>query len=223
MTLSWAQISEDSDQKYAFSEITNYCHQFELQSSSFFDLSHVMLAVAINAMDYEDPWDHRRDLSEDPMRARKIRLANFMDYTYEFAEKRLALVQDGDRYLDQKTDHYNKSKKQMRVLQTFSDAAHTKAADIEYFMGAFDGLKDQLLMEGVDRVSLSKAFLDAGFVFAKQAPLDDYISFCNYISSTLNPDAGQAAPEEHLLEHDDQDCYNDAIFLNMEAASASIH
>ena len=96
MTLSWAQISEDSDQKYAFSEITNYCHQFELQSSSFFDLSHVMLAVAINAMDYEDPWDHRRDLSEDPMRARKIRLANFMDYTYEFAEKRLALVQDGE-------------------------------------------------------------------------------------------------------------------------------
>jgi hypothetical protein len=221
MTLSWAQISEDSDQKYAFNEITNFCHQFELGTASFFDLSHVMLAVAINAMDYDDPWDHKRDLSEDPVRPRKIRLANFMDFTYEFAGKRLALVREGDRYLEQKIKHYQTAKKEMRVLQSFQDANTLKEPDIESFMNAFDDLKDQLLMQGINRASLSKAFLDAGFVFAKQAPLDDYISFCSYISATLNPDAEGESEEEYASEQGD--FCSDSVFLNMQAASASIH
>jgi len=221
MTLSWAQISEDTDQKYAFNEITNYCHQFELSKSSFFELSHVMLAVAINAMDYDDPWDHKRDLSEDPMRPRKIRLANFMDFTYEFAGKRLALVQEGDRYLEQKIKNYQTAKKQMRVLQSFQDVNTLKKADVEHFMNALDDLKDQLLMQGVNRASLSKAFLDAGFVFAKQAPLDDYISFCTYISATLNPDAAEE-PEEDYKSEQEGFC-SESAFLNMQAPSASIH
>jgi hypothetical protein len=222
MTLSWAQISEDSDQKYALNEITSYCHQFELAKSSYFELSHVMLAVAINAMDYDDPWDHKRDLSEDPVRPRKIRLANFMDYTYEFAGKRLALVQEGDRYLEQKIKNYQTGKKEMRVLQSFQDAQTLKEPDIEYFMNVFDDLKDQLLMQGVNRASLSKAFLDAGFVFAKQAPLDDYISFCTYISATLNPEPAGSAVEEEYTSGKDSFC-SDSVFLHMGSASASIH
>ena len=221
MTLSWAQISEDSDQKYAFNEITNYCHKFELESSSYFDLSHVMLAVAINAMDYDDPWDSKRDLAEDPVRPRKIRLANFMDFTYEFAGKRLALVREGDRYLEQKIKHYQTGKKEMRVLQSFQDAQTLKEPDIEYLMNTFDELKDQLLMQGINRASLSKAFLDAGFVFAKHAPLDDYISFCSYISATLNPEAEGEREEECASEH--ENFYSESVFLNMQAASASIH
>lgn len=221
MTLSWAQISEDSDQKYAFNEITNYCHQFELGKSGYFELSHVMLAVAINAMDYDDPWDHKRDLSEDPLRPRKIRLANFMDFTYEFAGKRLALVREGDRYLEQKIKNYQTGKKQMRVLQSFQDANTLKEPDIEYFMNAFDDLKDQLLMQGVNRASLSKAFLDAGFVFAKQAPLDDYISFCTYISATLNPDVEEEPAQDYTSEQGS--FCSESAFLNMQAASASIH
>lgn len=221
MTLSWAQISEDSDQQYAFNEITSYCHQFELGKSSYFELSHIMLAVAINAMDYDDPWDHKRDLSEDPVRPRKIRLANFMDFTYEFAGKRLALVQEGDRYLEQKIKKYQTGK-EMRVLQSFQDANTLKKPDIEYFMNAFDDLKDQLLMQGINRTSLSKAFLDAGFVFAKQAPLDDYISFCSYISATLNPEPDNGTAEEDYTSEQKSFC-SDAAFLHMEAGSASIH
>ena len=221
MTLSWAQISDDSDQKYAFNEITNYCHKFALESASYFELSHVMLAVAINAMDYDDPWDNKRDLAEDPVRPRKIRLANFMDFTYEFAGKRLALVREGDRYLEQKIKIYQTGKKEMRVLHSFQDVTTLKDPDIEHFMNAFDDLKDQLLMQGVNRTSLSKAFLDAGFVFAKQAPLDDYISFCSYISATLNPQSEGEVEEEYASEHGS--FCSDAVFLNMEAASGSIH
>lgn len=215
-TLSWADISEDNDQNYAFSEIINFCHSFEIKASERLDLAHVMMSVAISSMDYEDPSDFKRSLDEDPERARKIRLANFMDFTFEFAGKRLALVQHDDRYLNKKMDQYLISRKDMRVLQTFAGTNNLEDADMERFMNAFEDMKNGLLMQGVPRVSLSKAFVDASFVFAKMSPLDEYISFCDYISGALNPE-----PQEDADEHGE--VMSDMAFLSLQSASASIH
>lgn len=215
-TLSWAQISEDTDQNYAYSEIVNFCHSFDIKASERLDLAHVMMAVAISTMDYEDPLDFKRDLSEDPNRARQIRLGNFMDFTFEFAGKRLALVQGEDRYLQKKTDEYLISRKDMRVLQAFAGTNDLANADMEHFMNAFEDMKDSLLMQGVPRVSLSKAFVDAAFVFAKMSQLDEYISFCDYISGALSPETAEQIEEQTEL-------MSDMAFLSMQSASASIH
>lgn len=214
--LSWADISSDKEQSHAYSEIVNFCHGFEIKQSERLDLAHVLMAMAVSAMDYTDPKDFSRDLAEDPDRARQIRLGNFMDYTFEFAGKRLALVQSEDAYLKKKMDEYLLSRKDMRVLQCFAGTNELASADMEHFMVSFDGLKDDLLMQGVPRLSLSKAFLDASFVFAKMTPVDEYINFCNYISESLNP-----KPQEE--SEDLGEVMSDMALLTMQSASASIH
>lgn len=216
-TLSWADISEDNDQNYAYSEILNFCHSFEIKAAERLDLAHVMMAVAVENMDYQDPMDFKRNLDDDPERARKIRLANFMDFTFEFAGKRLALIQSDDRYLNKKMDQYLISRKDMRVLQSFAGTNNLENADMEKFMNAFGEMKNSLLMQGIPRQSLSKAFVDAAFVFAKMSPLDEYITFCDYISAALNPE-----PQEEG-EGDHEQVMSDMAFLSMQSASASIH
>lgn len=215
-TISWADISEDNDQNYAYSEIINFCHEFEIKAAERLDLVHVMMSIAVSTMDYEDPMDFKRSLDDEPDRARKIRLANFMDFTFEFAGKRLALIQYEDRYLTKKMDQYLSSRKDMRVLQKFAGTNDLEDADMEKFMNAFEEMKNNLLMQGVPRVSLSKAFVDAAFVFAKMSPLDEYISFCDYISAALNPEA-------HEESEDQGEVMSDMAFLSMQSASASIH
>lgn len=215
-TLSWADISEDTDQKYAYSEIVSACHSFDIKASQWLDLSHLMMSIAVSSMDYEDPRDFRCDLSDDPERARKIRLANFMDFTFEFAGKRLALIQGDDRYINKISDQYLVSRKDMRVLQCFAGTNDLEKADMEQLLLMFEDMKDNLLMQGVARLSLAKAFVDAAFVFAKMSPLDEYIAFCDYISAALDPD-----PQEESESQDD--VMSDMAFLSLQSASASIH
>lgn len=229
MKLSWTEIAENPDQNHAFQEIVNQAHQFEVAASDYLGLGHLMISMAMNTMDYEDPQDCSRYLEQDAARDRKIRLANFVDYTCDYTERRLVLLRDGDQYLTRKMEVFAQSRKDMRVLQSFAEASAAKDADIESFMSAFEMLKDQLLIEGVNRKSLSKAFLDAGFVFARQRPLDEYISFCRHVSVTLDPERAKTrplAPEivyEKEAETPEDKPLSDMAFLQLEAASASIH
>ncbi|MFP4313851.1 MAG: hypothetical protein ACLFR0_05945 [Alphaproteobacteria bacterium] len=216
-TLSWSDISEDTDQNYAYSEIINFSHNFEIKAAQRLDLAHLLMAIAVQTMDYEDPWDFKRDLNSDPERARKIRLANFMDFTFEFAGKRLALVQYDDRYLQKKTDQYLLSRKDMRVLQSFAGTNSLEQADLEQMLKALEDMKDSLLMQGVDRLSLSKAFVDASFVFAKMCPLDEYIAYCDYISAALNPEPLEESGA------DESEIMSDMALMAMPGASASVH
>jgi hypothetical protein len=106
----------------------------------------------------------------------------------------------------------------MRLLQNFAGTNDLENADMDVFMNAFEGIKDSLLMQGVPRLSLSKAFLDASFVFAKMAPLDEYINYCDYISAALNPEPQSEQDDEEVTQ-----VMSEMAFLSLQTASASVH
>ena len=217
-TLSWTKISEDPNQKFAFHEISAFMSAYAVQPRHRVDMAHLMIAAAMQIMDYKDPSDHFRDLNDDPDRAKKIRLANFMDFAHEFSGKRLALGVTDDIYLQKRVSRFKAAGQKMRMLEEFSEALSEKQnIDIDNLIHALDDMKDNMLMQGVPRLSLSKAFLDLAFVFASQANGDDYLAFCNYMNSAL-------APEQEDSLFDDEEMPEEAlILLHMECASASIH
>jgi hypothetical protein len=214
-------LADDKDQKRAYQEIVDFCHGFELSTPDYYDLTHVMMAMAIQGMDYDDPRDGLRDIYEDALRARKIRLTNFMDFTFEYAGKRLALAQDEDRYIEDRMKVYLGTKARERRLSALEGTAFAQRPDMEEFLSAFEELQENLLMRGISRLSLAKAFLDACFVMARMCPIEEYESFCSYICVSLDP-----APPQQQAGHeslDEDEILGKMSLLYMGTASASIH
>ncbi len=218
--LSWAQISGDGEQKRAFQKISGFCHEKIDFSTMQSDLPYLMMALAVHTIDYDDPRDGLRDLSEKDGRARKIRLANFLDFTHEFSAKRLAFVGADDQYLESKQKVYRDKNTQTRLIESFADSSAGKiSGDLEAGMAALDNLKDALLIEGVPRQSVAKAFVDMGFMIAQAHPKEQYVEFCDYVRAATHAEPQQV--ENDSLELDEEQ--SRLLFLAMDSASLSIH
>jgi hypothetical protein len=225
--LSWQDISDNSAQKTAFQKIIEFCCTYDFTISDYYDLTHILMATAIKSMDYSDPSDGLSDLGHNPLRTRKVRLLHFMDDTLEFCKKRTALALEDDRYIDPLIEMYVRVKQDDKRLRALHHMPYLEKPHLDGLMDAYENFMQDLIAQGLPRLSVARAFLDMSFVVARHCPRDEYRHYCEYMCDALDPD--QAGVEigmggvHELLSEEEEELLGELQLLAMPLPSPSIH
>ena len=208
--LSWTDISVDNDYKYAFTEISHYIYSIENDGAQSIHLACALLERAQSVMNYQDPWDGRENgqWQEDKDFTQLNRLMNFMDTIGEFTDKRLALLKEGDAYMDRKTQDYARAKSSAHIMMNDGLGAHEPdGVDYDVIIELIEALEQDLIVQGIPRMTLAKIFVDCAFVHARKQSVDHFVRFCCDLKSALGQDcdfSGMFSTAPNAAMHDAQ-------------------
>lgn len=174
----------DKDFDYSLNEIFHYSYGIQQDGARPLNIANAMLICAMSIMNYDDPWDVKNDFAEDGQRSKFLRFHNFLDYLSEHTQKRSALIEEGDRYLETKMVVYKKYAGMTSMFEQGRRAA--EEVDAEDILELLTELQDELLLQGIPRLSLAKAFVDTAFVYAHIDEKGIYKTFCQMVIDTLD-------------------------------------
>lgn len=193
-TLSWQNLNSNKDYEYAYTEVLHYCYTMEMDGAQRAAISLVLGQAAAACMNYVDYDDFTRAIECDPEAERLTRMANFEDYMTDQAHKRLALSHEGDPYLEAKMKRYHSTRTTVRVLEgrgiNPERAGQVKMAEIESLI---ETLAEGLVIQGIARLPLARALLDAAFVYARLSGREAFGQICRHIVQEGGIDVDHAA------------------------------
>lgn len=191
--LSWPELHSNKDYDYALPEVLHYCYTMEMDGAQRTALSLVLGQAAGECINYIDYADFTRNLQSDPESERLNRIANFTDFMVDQAEKRLALFEEGDPYLEKNMARYRSTRATVRVLEGRGIAPERAGMvgieDIEHLIGT---LVETLIIQGIPRLPLARALLDAAFVYARLSGREAYGQICRHIAQEGGVNLGLA-------------------------------
>jgi hypothetical protein len=198
--LSWQDLNSNKDYDYAYLEVLHYCYTMEMDGAQRAALSLVLGQAAAECMNYVDYEDFTRNIQSDPEAERLTRMANFEDHMVDQAQKRLALLEEGDPYLERKISRYHSTRTTVRVLEgrgvNPERSGQVKMEEIEPLIEA---LQESLVIQGVARLPLARALLDAAFVYARLSGREAFGQICRHIVQEGGVNLGIAASAIHSL------------------------
>jgi hypothetical protein len=179
----WAAVAADKDFEYALSEIFHYSYTVELDGASAATMAYALMVLAHEVIDYDDPWDKARDfkceLTGSQTNERSRRIAVMQEWLSSFADKRYQLRHNRDDVLSRRMAEYSRIKNTIRMLESVSEASHGEDIDQGEVEDLLHTLKDDLLLTGVPRMTLARAFAEAAFLYAQMAGSGFYSLFCS--------------------------------------------
>lgn len=192
--LSWHSLNSNKDYEYAFPEILHYCYTMEMDGAQRAALSLVLGVMAWDCMNYVDYADFTRSVESDPEAERLTRMANFGDYMADQAQKRLALLEEHDPYLESRIGRYHSTRTTVRVLEgrgiNPERSGQVKMDEVESLI---ETLVENLVIQGIQRLPLARALLDAAFVYARLSGREAFGQICHHIMTEGGVDIGAAS------------------------------
>lgn len=215
MSVKWSDLIKNPDYEEAYTRIAAFCRMVvqERCELSYYDVAQVMLAGAFAVADYIDIGDVKRDIEERPEYRKKVRLGNFLDYVAEYAEKRLALIEETDSYLLQKA----------RILDRSEDVAlNDDMVDFDDLVDEVDALSYDILGSALERLPVAKAYVDAAFVCASEQGAKSYAEFCEYVIKVMD-NASEDDEDADIFAQKEAEFAEHAKKATVLGASGSIH
>lgn len=186
-------LSENKDYTYALEEILHYCYTMEMDGAERAALTLILLGTAFHIVDYTDYLDFTKDLQSDPDKNRLMRLSNFSDYLKDYADKRLALQEDdSDPYLNKTLMKYQATRTTVKVLEGRGiNPEYRGKLSVDDMVSLIGELQENMIIQGLERLSLARAFVDAAFAYAHLAGPEIYQELCLHIQSEMLLDDGK--------------------------------
>lgn len=194
----WAAVAADKDFEYALGEIFHYSYTVELDGASADTMAYALVVLAHEVIDYDDPWDVKRDFTGSGLNQRRNRIKVMQDWLCSFAGKRHELRYGRDELISRRMAEYIRIKNTIRMLESVSDYDNKEDIDQGEVEDLLHTLKDDLLLSGVPRMTLARAFAESAFLYAHMAGSGFYSLFCsgepgsvaNDLSAGNNPSIG---------------------------------
>lgn len=192
--LSWTDVAVDRDHNYTSNETFSFMATIEQDGATPVLLACALLERAQSIMDYQDPMEYYRNerketvLETDQEFVQINRLMNFMETISDFTDKRLALLDTGDEYLQRKVEKYSAIKKRAQIDLGFDFTPESEELDYNVVIEYIEGFEQDLIIEGISRLTIAKVFMECAFVFAKTLSKDDFIRFCYDLKVAMGHD-----------------------------------
>ncbi|MCD8563015.1 MAG: hypothetical protein LRY54_02970 [Alphaproteobacteria bacterium] len=193
-TLSWQDLHSNKDYEYAYTEILHYCYTMEMDGAQRAAIGLILGQQAAACMNYIDYADFTRNIQCDPEAERLTRMANFEDYMRDQAQKRLTLLREGDPYLERKMKHYHSTRMTVRVLEGRGiNPERAGQVKMEETQALIETLAEGLVIQGIARLPLARALLDAAFVYARLSGREAFGQICRHITQEGGVNLDRAA------------------------------
>ncbi|MCD8497968.1 MAG: hypothetical protein LRZ85_07785 [Alphaproteobacteria bacterium] len=192
--LSWHALNSNKDYDYALPEILHYCYTMEMDGAQRAALSLVLGHMASTCMNYVDYENFTRHIDSDPEAERLTRVANFEDYMSEHAQKRLALLEEHDPYLETRIKRYHSTRMTVRVLEGRGiNPERSGLVKMDEVESLIETLVENLVIQGIPRLPLARALADAAFVYARLSGREAFKQICRHIAEEGGVDLGIAS------------------------------
>lgn len=181
--LTGSGLTRHKDYQYAIDEILHYSYTMELDGVSRYTLMLCLLEAATHVMGAINHQDYSVDLAQDPQELRDARLDNFAIFAIEFAQKRLALAHENDPFLDKRILKYRAVQTSLRLFEGREIPQGLKRS-MPYHEACelVTELEEMLVMQGIARHPLARAFIDTAFTYAALHGRSLYLGLCRHMA-----------------------------------------
>lgn len=216
-TVSLTAPRVDRDFSYALAEVFHYIYLVELEGAEALALASALVERAQEIAACDDPDEIRKGRALDFNGTN--RLMELTEYLLDFTDRRLNLLRSRDAYMDGHEREFQRIKNTVHMMYNLSEDPEEDALEEDVLLQLIGELEEELLSQGIDRLTMARAFVDCAFVYAKNLPVETFIGFCTDLKYSLGEDTEDDGCSEDGM------CYVGEVMsaISYVPSSARIH